>query len=206
MKKGAVAAAKASMSKCSKCSANIENNIFCSACGTLQKHNAYDYFSLLNIAPSFNLDLADLDRKYFALQQKLHPDRFVSKDSSQKLLSMQYTADLNTAYTNLKSDLSRAIYILSMNNILIIGDNANVKPSQDILILAMEQRDELQSINNENDLQKFISNLIHEKSALIEKIAENFSENNFSAAAQNTLRLNYLEKILESAKAGRGFS
>lgn len=37
-------------------------------------------FEIFELEPGFELDVADLERKYKKMQMRLHPDRFATKD------------------------------------------------------------------------------------------------------------------------------
>jgi molecular chaperone HscB len=63
--------------------------------------------------PQFELDLRDLERRYKALQIRLHPDKFATASSLEQEYAQQQAAAINQAYDVLKRPLRRAHYIVS---------------------------------------------------------------------------------------------
>ena len=59
-----------------------------------------------------NLDLADLDTRFFALSKKFHPDRFASKSPREVQISHDWSSEINNAYRTLKDPISRARYVV----------------------------------------------------------------------------------------------
>jgi len=142
------------------------------------------HFDLLGLAPAFTLDLAELEKNYFAAQRQFHPDRFVGKPPAERALAAGRSADINHAYNTLKNPLSRAQYLLQMQGIRVGTEADNVKPSQAILIEAMELREEPPA-------GSALDHMIQESLA---NISAYFERSELDAMAQETLRLGYLMK------------
>lgn len=70
------------------------------------------YFEIFSLTPRLSIDLADLERRFYARSRELHPDRFVRapKDAQQKALDE--SSVLNDAYRTLKDPTDRAEYVL----------------------------------------------------------------------------------------------
>ena len=81
-----------------------------------------DYFELFGIPVSYEIDLALLERRYQELQLKFHPDRHMRSTPQEQLLAVQYVSLINQAYTELKSTLSRARYLLSLQDKNYLND------------------------------------------------------------------------------------
>lgn len=62
---------------------------------------------------AFDLDVAELERRYKALQLRLHPDRFGTASPLEREHAAQQAAAVNQAYDVLKRPLRRAHYIVS---------------------------------------------------------------------------------------------
>ena len=58
---------------------------YCQSCGKVQPAAPVDYFSFFGLSRKLNLDVADLEREFYALSRKLHPDytRKAAKPSSE---------------------------------------------------------------------------------------------------------------------------
>ena len=61
---------------------------------------------------TLSLDLADLEKRLFALSKKFHPDRFANRTSLDLQLSHDRSSAINNAYRILKDPITRAKYIV----------------------------------------------------------------------------------------------
>ncbi|MDE3060186.1 MAG: Fe-S protein assembly co-chaperone HscB [Pseudomonadota bacterium] len=146
------------------------------------------YFTLLNLPPTFDLDLSALESAYFTAQRQYHPDRFVGKPPSERTAALQHSADINKAYDTLKDPLKRAQYLLHLQGIAVGTEADSVKPSQEILVEAMELREEPPP---KEKLEKMIA-------ASIAAIGNHYQAKAFPQMAQETLRLGYLVNLRKS--------
>ena len=62
-----------------------------------------NYFELLGLPTQFEIDLTILDEHYRKLQSEVHPDRFVTASSNERMQSMQIATQANEAYQILKN-------------------------------------------------------------------------------------------------------
>lgn len=152
-------------------------------------------YSLLNITPSFEIDLAKLESEYFKAQRLFHPDRFVGKTQEEKMAALQKSMDINQAYEILKNPLKRAQHLLELQGIIVGTEKDNVKPAHDLLMEIMELR--------ESGIDKNAAIKLAESSQKL--IAQYFKASKFQEMAQETLRLGYLMKMLDDRKEGLGF-
>ena len=90
-----------------------------------------DFFELLQIPRSFEVDLKLLNENYFKLQREYHPDK--THDNGAK------SALLNDAYKTLKNRLKRAEYMVGKDlkacpalllEIMELRENGNVQAAQ----------------------------------------------------------------------------
>jgi len=86
-----------------------------------------DYFELLGLEKSFDIDLAKLNANYFAAQQKAHPDKSGESDDA---------ARLNEAYGTLKNKFRRLGYLVE------ISGHKDLAADQALLMEMMELREE----------------------------------------------------------------
>lgn len=77
-----------------------------------------DYFQVLGVERAFNLDVRELESKYFSLQRTHHPDKSSAEDST-------YSSSINYAYQVLKDPMKRAehIYALHGLNVELLSTN-----------------------------------------------------------------------------------
>lgn len=67
---------------CWSCGNNVSTlvtNLFCSNCNVLQKPTHENYFKLLGVSETFDLDENDLAKRYKELQKHLHPDKYANR-------------------------------------------------------------------------------------------------------------------------------
>lgn len=88
--------------------------------------NYYDFFGLEH---KLDLDLKDLERRFYALSRQYHPDRFTLKSAEEQQVALDATAILNDGYRTLRDPLARAEYLLKENG-FDIGEQGtkNVPP------------------------------------------------------------------------------
>ena len=88
--------------------------------------NYYDFFGLEH---RLDLDLKDLEKRFYALSRQYHPDRYTLKSREEQQYALDATAILNDAYRTLRDPLARAEYLLKENG-FDIGEQGskNVPP------------------------------------------------------------------------------
>ena len=75
---------------------------------------AVDYFAVLGLPRSIEIDLADLEDNYLRLCAAVHPDSHNNAGSAFLEASEEKASLINQAYQFLKDDLSRAEHILGL--------------------------------------------------------------------------------------------
>lgn len=74
-----------------------------------------EYFAFFGIDPALALDPADLQRRFYELSRKWHPDRFSARTPAEQQIALDATATLNDAYRTLKDPIRRAEYVLTQH-------------------------------------------------------------------------------------------
>ena len=90
---------------------------FCDACGKVQPATPVDYFRFFGLPRKLNLDTALLERDFYALSRKLHPDLYARADSQEKEWSLEQSSQLNDAYRTLKDPIKRTQYLLRLEGV-----------------------------------------------------------------------------------------
>jgi molecular chaperone HscB len=176
------------------------NELFCPSCKKIQPPAPIDHFDRLGIPHDFEIGEKNLNVAYFALQRKLHPDVFVGKSDKEKSLSMQQTMNLNESFENLKSPLKRAEYLLFLADITVNVDNAKVKPSQEILQESLDTREKLENAKTPEEIRALSVTAAENRLQTIDAIKDNLSAGKLMDAAQDTIKLRYLEKLIEEIR------
>lgn len=70
----------ASCWSCKKANEKLLNNLFCLYCNVLQLPNKEDnYFNILGVEETYDVDEATLAKQFKAMQMNLHPDKFANR-------------------------------------------------------------------------------------------------------------------------------
>jgi molecular chaperone HscB len=90
---------------------------FCSACGKVQPPVPVDYFTFFALPRKLNLDTVLLEREFYELSRKLHPDLCARADKQEQEWSLQQSSLLNDAYRTLKDPIKRTEYLLQLEGV-----------------------------------------------------------------------------------------
>jgi molecular chaperone HscB len=90
---------------------------FCEACGKVQPPAPVDYFTFFGLPRKLNLDLAALDKDFYELSRKLHPDINVRAGGREQEWSLQQSSLLNDAHRTLKDPIKRTQYLLKLEGV-----------------------------------------------------------------------------------------
>ena len=109
-----------------------------------------NYFQLLGLNQSFQIDQQKLADNYRQLQRQFHPDKFASASDMERRLSVQKSALINEAYLALKSPLNRASYMLKLRGKDLSNDTSTAM-APEFLMQQMHLREELEEIRHSSD-------------------------------------------------------
>ena len=90
---------------------------FCSSCGKVQPPVPVDYFTFFGFPRKLNLDTAALEKEFYALSRKLHPDLFGQAKEQERSWSLEQSSMLNDAHRTLKDPIKRTQYLLRLEGI-----------------------------------------------------------------------------------------
>jgi len=90
---------------------------FCESCGKVQPPVPVDYFSFFGIPRKLDLNVSALEKDFYDLSRKLHPDLNASTGSEEQEWSLEQTSMLNDAYRTLKDPIKRTSYLLHLEGV-----------------------------------------------------------------------------------------
>ena len=100
---------------CPHCGARTAGAHFCPECQKIQPVEAgTNYFSFFDLPERLKLDEAALEKTFYALSRRLHPDYFMTASGEERRASEERSSLLNDAYRALRDRVSRAQYLLSL--------------------------------------------------------------------------------------------
>jgi molecular chaperone HscB len=102
-------------SACPQCDAPAAGAHFCPACERIQPvAQGTDYFAFFGLPRKLRLDEAELEKSFYSLSRRLHPDYFMNATGEERAASIERSSMLNDAYRTLNDAVSRATYLLSL--------------------------------------------------------------------------------------------
>lgn len=139
---------------------------FCDACGKVQAPaEGVTYFEVFGLRRKLALDTSALERTFYKLSRKLHPDVYARASEQEQQWSLEQTSLLNDAYRALKNPITRTEYLLHLEGVEIEQDrsseNGKKKESRvppDLLVEVFELNMQLEEMRmnqkvGEDDLQ-----------------------------------------------------
>jgi len=98
---------------------------FCSACGKVQPAVPVDYFTFFALPRKLNVDVALLEREFYQMSRKLHPDLYSGADAREQEWSLEQSSQLNDAYRTLKDSIKRTEYLLRLEGVELEEQSKN---------------------------------------------------------------------------------
>jgi len=90
---------------------------FCESCGKVQPPAPVDYFTFFGLPRKLNLDVTALEKDFYELSRKLHPDLNARAGSQEQQWSLEQSSLLNDAYRTLRDPIRRTQYLLKLEGV-----------------------------------------------------------------------------------------
>lgn len=164
-----------------------------------------DPFDTLGVEPRFDLDPDKLAERHRDLSRALHPDRYAGAPSAERRLALGRAIEVNDAYRVLKDPVRRAEALLRRAGVPV-GETAEPKPSQALLMDMMERREELADARRAKDLQavhKLAESVRDRERVVLELLGRALSAEAgaVSQALPHLGELRYLRRFLDEVSA-----
>ena len=75
------------------------------------------YFSVFSLQPKLHVDTVALEKQFYALSRRLHPDRFAGRPQVEQEAALAESSRLNDAYRTLKDPIARTEYLLKLEGV-----------------------------------------------------------------------------------------
>ncbi len=165
--------------------------------------DARNYFELFGLPVRFELDTAELQHRYRALQRAAHPDRHAGASDRERRLAMEQAALINAAYQTLKSPLARARYLLELEGVRF-DDERDTHLDPAFLVEQMELREALAAAREAADplaeVLRLGGDIERRRRALIEELGRLLAAGDRDAARGMVHKLQFLERLREEAE------
>jgi molecular chaperone HscB len=76
-----------------------------------------NYFDFFTLPRKLTLDVAALEKQFYTLSRRLHPDRFASRPVGEQEAALAQSSLLNDAYRTLKDPILRTQYLLKLEGV-----------------------------------------------------------------------------------------
>ncbi len=90
---------------------------FCESCGKVQPPVPVDYFAFFGLPPKLNLDVVALEKSFYELSRRLHPDLNARSGTQEQEWSLEQSSLLNDAYRTLRDPIKRTEYLLHLEGV-----------------------------------------------------------------------------------------
>ncbi|MBI2466287.1 MAG: Fe-S protein assembly co-chaperone HscB [Candidatus Rokubacteria bacterium] len=132
--------------KCRGCGVEAPAGGVCPECGCLQPFPpGADHWAVLGLPRRLVLDRADLERRFHALNRRLHPDYFRLRPTDEQASSLENSAAVNAAYRTLRDPVSRVEYLLELEG-MALGTSGQARPPADLFEEIMELQEARQEL------------------------------------------------------------
>ena len=160
-----------------------------------------DPFALLGLAPTFDVDLAALERAFFERSKQLHPDRVAGASAAERVAALSRSRALNDAYQLIKRPVPRAEYLLARAGVTI-GDNERLDPEFLMEILELrEQLAEARAAKQTAEIERLCAVMQERRKAAVEALSGLFDLNDLAAIKEEMILLRYVDRYLEECDA-----
>jgi molecular chaperone HscB len=78
---------------------------------------AMNYFEVLSLPQKLAIDTAALEKQFYAMSRRLHPDRFASRPAAEQEEALRQSSLLNDSYRTLKDPILRTQYLLKLEGV-----------------------------------------------------------------------------------------
>lgn len=76
-----------------------------------------NFFEVFGLPEKLRIDTAALEKQFYTLSRKLHPDRFASRPAEEQEEALRQSSLLNDAYRTLKDPVLRTQYLLKLQGV-----------------------------------------------------------------------------------------
>ncbi len=151
-------------------------------------------FDLFDIEPSYSIDLKALDRAYFELQKKHHPDKH-PPDKNPDGTAPINASMINAAYQTLKNPVGRAEALLHLLGLPVPGQNGETIGAEVMLLDILDFQETImicedyeEAIYVKDELEEHFSEEQH-------AFSESFDTGNLEELPAIYVKLSYIDRL-----------
>jgi molecular chaperone HscB len=110
-----------------------------------------DYFEVFGLPRKLSLDLQELQRRFYDLSRRHHPDFHQKADADAQAAALEASALINRAYRTLRDPISRVQYLVALEEGREVREEtaAKPRPPMDLLEEMLEVQEALQEAKSD---------------------------------------------------------
>lgn len=135
--------------------------------------DAADFFDLFSLPAHFDIDAAQLRRRFLELSRRCHPDAVAMEDAAAQAAALATSARVNEAYETLCDPVRRAEYLLRRAGGKSAADDKRVPPellSQTLML--REEIEQARAAGDQATLTAVRKGVLQQKSDIEDRIAD----------------------------------
>ncbi|WP_158996114.1 Fe-S protein assembly co-chaperone HscB [Mucilaginibacter sp. L196] len=109
-----------------------------------------NYFDFYGLPETFNLNDADVKKKFYQLSKQYHPDFYANEDEAKQQEILELSTLNNRAYQTLANPAKRLEYILRLHN--LVSDGAKPQLPADFLMEMMDINERIMEVDSATEL------------------------------------------------------
>lgn len=79
--------------------------------------DSISYFEVFSLPRRLTLDAEALEKQFYTLSRRLHPDRFAGRPAAEQEAALEQSSQLNDAYRTLRDPIRRTQYLLRLEGV-----------------------------------------------------------------------------------------
>jgi len=109
-----------------------------------------NYFDFYGLPETFNLNDADVKKKFYQLSKQYHPDFYANEDKAKQQEILELSTLNNKAYQTLANPTKRLEYILRLHN--LVSEGAKPQLPADFLMEMMDINERIMEVDSATEL------------------------------------------------------
>jgi molecular chaperone HscB len=193
--------------KCAACDGPMASPVFCDHCRRLYPAESLNHFELLGLKPTYDVDPADLRRRYLRVSRGVHPDH-LQEQAADPAAGLRVSAQLNEAQRVLRDPVLRAEYLLELHGGKPASEDRRVP--EGVLAKTMLLREEIDEARAHSDtdalgacrqtIQQSVDDTLAEITQLAGALPGNEAQRDALRAALNAMK--YYQRLQSECASG----
>jgi len=175
--------------------------MFCNMCKKIQPAiKTKDFFDLLSVPRTFNLDVSKLDKQFQNIQRKVHPDLYHRNSPVEREISADNASLINEAYKTLKDPNTRARYMLKLHGLDLDSEEKGSITDPDLLMEIMDKQEQIEETSSIPELKQLDEENNRQLDQLYQRVGQYLDQKQLEEASKELLRASYLLRMQTQLK------